>query len=133
MINSHKPGLPDYTGPTHGWFAYIHHDIQLEWSNNILEQVAEIVAQTPATEQAIRLACLTHIPHRHIPVACEMAWHACQTAGHTQEAYETARQAYETAAQASTVALAAMVKMLAPEAPWDGTQLIFEPRKVGPS
>ena len=95
-MNSDKPGLPDYTGPVRGWFAYIHHEMQLEWSDNIQERVAYIVMEKPANEQAIRLACLTHIPTAQVPVAYATARQAYATAG---QAYDTAWRAYDTAWQ----------------------------------
>ena len=153
-MNSDKPGLPDYTGPQQGWFAYIHHEQRLEWSDNIQERVAYIVMEKPAHEQAIRLACLTHIPTAQVPVAYATARQAYATAGQAQD---TARQAYATAGQAIDAAgqaygtawraydaagraintarqayaadIAALVSELVPDAPWNGHELVFPPEQ----
>ena len=114
-MNLAKPGLPDYTGPSQGWFAYIHHDRQLEWSDNILERVAYIVAKKPAHEQAIRMACLTHIPPEYVPAALNRA----------QRALNRAQQACTTARRAAAREVAALVRARVPDAPWDGAQLVF--------
>ena len=118
-MNSDKPGLPDYTGPQQGWFAYIHHEQRLEWSDNIQERVAYIVMEKPAHEQAIRLACLTHIPTAQVPVAYDTA----------RQAYATARQAQDTARQAYGADIEALVSELVPDAPWNGHALVFPPEQ----
>jgi hypothetical protein len=101
MRNLDKPGLPAYSGPTQGWFAYIHHEHQVEWSYDIRKRVAYILSNKPVHEQPIRLACLTHIPTERLPVAYQTAWQAYETA---EQTYQTAEQAYETAEQACQTA-----------------------------
>ena len=128
-MNSDKPGLPDYTGPQQGWFAYIHHEQRLEWSDNIQERVAYIVMEKPAHEQAIRLACLTHIPTAQVPVAYATARRAYATAWQAYCADIAAWRAYATAWQAYGADIAALVSELVPDAPWNGHALVFPPEQ----
>jgi hypothetical protein len=156
-MNSDKPGLPDYTGPSQGWFAYIHHEQQLEWSHQISERVSDVVANKPAHEQPIRLACLTHIPTARVPGTyhaarhtydtAQQAYHAAVRAYHdtgrtgrgaqayntARQVYDTARQAYYAAVQAYDTEIAALVAELVPDAPWNGHALVFPPEQKEPT
>jgi hypothetical protein len=111
-MNTTKPGQPDYTGPVRGWFCYIHHEIPLEWSEDIRERVQYIHTHKPATEHAMRFACLTAVPTERVPVPLHAA----------RAAYDAAWDAYEDE-------IHALVAELVPDAPWNGRELVF-PRMV---
>ena len=53
--NTLFPGRSNYTGPTRGWFAFLHHDKLFEWSHDIYERIGYVKRQKPKNEVAIRL------------------------------------------------------------------------------
>ena len=61
-MNDRFPGLPDYVGPTSGWFHAVHHSRNIiEWSDGINERVEYIRANKPPNEINIRLANLMYV------------------------------------------------------------------------
>ena len=93
-MNVTHPLLPDYAGPTEGWFTFLHHMEPVEYSSNVLERRDYVHTCKPAHEQRIRgLACQV-IPADHIPASLNTAWQALNTA---QQAFNTAGQAFDTA------------------------------------
>ena len=55
------------TDPRSGWFAFVHHDIPIEYSWDIDERIRVIQDEKPAHERATRLGCLTYLPEEVIP------------------------------------------------------------------
>src|SRR5437899_3360443 len=56
MSNERFPGLPDYSGPTKGWFTLLHHQgPHFEYSDDVTERIDYINANKPGNEIAIRL------------------------------------------------------------------------------
>lgn len=60
LENKLYPGRSNYTGPNRGFFGFAHHDLLLEWSDNIIERVGWIKCK-PRFEVSIRLHCLCYI------------------------------------------------------------------------
>ena len=84
--------------PRSGLFRFQHHDVPLEWSNNIDERLEDIARNKPAHEIAGRLAAIRRVPDALVPQtvceagrAAEEAWRACEEARWT---CEEARWAY---------------------------------------
>jgi hypothetical protein len=99
--NITHPLKPNYTGPTKGWFIFIHHDTILEYSGDILDRVAYVRTDKPAHEQAARTEALQFVNPKFITTQLDPARRAYATARH---AYDTAKQAYATAKQAYAAA-----------------------------
>lgn len=64
--NTQHPGQPNYLGPQEGWFLFIHHNIILEYSDDIQQRVEYILRVKPKHEQKTRLKALTHVPNRYV-------------------------------------------------------------------
>jgi hypothetical protein len=53
--NTLFPGRYNYTGPTKGWFAFLHHEQLCEESHDVNERLDYVKRQKPKNEVAIRL------------------------------------------------------------------------------
>lgn len=53
--NTLFPGRPNYTGPTQGWFGFLHHEQLYEWSDDVNERIEHVRREKPKNEWAIRL------------------------------------------------------------------------------
>ena len=56
------PGRPNYSGPTKGFFALLHHEQLCETSHDVMERVAYVKEHKPAHEVAIRLWNMIVLP-----------------------------------------------------------------------
>ena len=135
--NLNHPGRAAYTGPDCGWAGYVHHDQQIEYCWSFQERIKVIIHEKPAHEQVIRLECLTYLGDL-LPVEAqamalvdktwEQALNRLQTGQDQQQANKAWRQAEETrrrVEQEARPALLAYLIVLTPDAPWDGSRLVF--------
>ena len=53
--NTLFPGRPNYTGPTKGWFGFLHHEQLCEQSHDVNERIRYVKREKPKNEVAIRL------------------------------------------------------------------------------
>ena len=53
--NTLFPGRPYYTGPTKGWFGFLHHELLWEQSHNVNDRIHYVMREKPENEVAIRL------------------------------------------------------------------------------
>ena len=53
--NTLFPGRYNYTGPTKGWFAFLHHEQLCEESHDVNERLDYVKREKPKNEVAIRL------------------------------------------------------------------------------
>ena len=53
--NTLFPGRYNYTGPTKGWFGFLHHEQLYEESHNVNERLDYVKREKPKNEVAIRL------------------------------------------------------------------------------
>jgi len=65
--NTLFPGLPNYTGPTVGFFALLHHSDLFEWSHDVNERVSYVKDNKGWSEIPIRLAHMAHLPELDVP------------------------------------------------------------------
>ena len=111
-MNLTHPLLPDYTGPTEGWFTFLHHKQPVEYSANVIERRDYVLAHKPSSEQRIRGLACQFLSVEHIPAYLDTAWQALDTARQALDtawqAYATAWQAYDTARQALDTARQAL-------------------------
>jgi len=54
-MNTLFPGRADYTGPTAGLFGFLHHEIIMEFSHDVMQRVRYIKRNKPTKEIKIRL------------------------------------------------------------------------------
>jgi len=92
MKNTIYPLKPNYTGPTKGWFAWLHHDTVLEWSDNVIERTDYVFKNKPKHEMKARTEHMIVIPDEFIPKSLVRAREAWEKAW---EARENAQEAWE--------------------------------------
>ena len=80
--------------PRSGLFRFQHHDVPLEWSNNVDERLEDIARNKPAHEIAGRLAAIRRVPDALVPQTVCEAGRAFKEA---QRVYDEAGRAYEEA------------------------------------
>ncbi len=108
------------------FYWHVHHDVLVEWSDNIQERIDYIEANKPANEQATRLQLLRPVVG-HLPAEIIEAMEAYDKAG---EAYNKAGKACDEAWEAHDKEINALHAIECPNCPWDG-KTIFRgiPRK----
>ncbi len=67
MKNLLYPLKPNYKGKTKGWFAWLHHDTILEYSENVLERTEYVFACKPKNEIKERTEHMIYIPDNLLP------------------------------------------------------------------
>ena len=143
MSNTLFPGRPNYTGPTKGHFAFVHHGVLFEHSHNIAERITYINAYKPLNERATRLEHLMYLDPAQIDLAaCEEArgkaltaygeaWRvhdkAWMSLGEAWRVYDKAQTAYGKARTAIAPSVLKYVNQHFPDHKWDGSTLIFPP------
>ena len=60
--NTDRPGLPNYTGPTKGYFTCVHHEVLFEYSHDINERLAYVDSEKPKHEVATRRHNMLYLP-----------------------------------------------------------------------
>jgi len=108
-LNTLYPGLPNYRGPTKGWYTLLHHSEKvIEWSDNVMERIDYIVNNKETHEVQIRLSHIVYLDPKKFT-------------------YENIDHSYiRKNIQELTNYLHAHVK----KCKWDGVTLMF-PKKVG--
>ena len=136
------------TDPRSGFFAFVHHDIPLEYSWDIDERIRVIETRKPPNERATRLRCLTYAPDFKVPAGLHWARRAYDEAGRahneaqrvyneTWRAHDEARRVYNEAERAYNEARRVyneagyapdcleLALNLVPDAPWANGTLVF--------
>ena len=60
--NTLFPGRPNYTGPTKGYFAFLHHTVLFEKSHDVMERVDYVQRKKAANEVETRLHNMIYLP-----------------------------------------------------------------------
>jgi hypothetical protein len=137
--NTTHPGLPNYTGPTEGWAAWVHHDVHVEYCYSFAERIKAIKKTKLQHEQAVRLAALTVIPETCVPAQYVQAWQAWQALVQARRAWDQTWDAYEQAWQGCVQAqwacrpqLLALVAQYVDQSLWNDKGLVFPESKEQP-
>ena len=120
--NTLFPGRYNYTGPTKGWFGFLHHEQLCEESHNVNERIYYVKRAKPKNEVAIRLHNMIYLG------GCEaVAKRAALNADYAD--YEAKRAALNADDKAKRAALDAKIldyiKMNIPDCAWNGKTLVF--------
>jgi hypothetical protein len=111
-INHLFPGLPDYTGPTVGFFSLLHHQGPLvEWSDNVMERIRYIDREKPLRERDIRKAHIVYLDPKKIPAVAK------------RDSLYADHQAQRDSLYADIIA---HIKPLIADFRWNGKELVFE-------
>ena len=113
-LNTDRPGLPNYTGPTKGYFTCVHHEVLFEYSHDINERLAYVDREKPKHEVATRRYNMLYLPF------VDAAWFA------DYEAKRAPLVADYRAKRAALVApiLAYLLEKI-PDHNWNGRTLVF--------
>ena len=142
-------GRPNYTGPTIGWFAALHHSILVEWSYNVMERVGYVSHEKPKHERATRLWNMMYIGEHgaaydeaSLPARAAYAeairpakasyYEAMRTAEAAyDEAMRTAMAAYHEKMRTAQVPVLSYIRQHIPDFPWDEAEgvMIFPEAK----
>ena len=139
--NTLFPGRYNYTGPTKGWFGFLHHEQLYEESHNVNERLDYVKREKPKNEVAIRLHNMIYLG------GCEaMAKRALLYADYKAKLdllyadyeakraplyadYEAKRNTlyadYEAKRAPLDAEILAYIKENIPDCAWNGTTLVF--------
>ena len=126
MPNTEWPGLPNYAGPTKGWFTLLHHEgPHFEFSHNVLERIDYIDMRKPEHEREIRLR---HIRFVSVDTPQALAEYKRVQAPAWAEYKRVQGQAlaeYERVRGQAWAALDAEINRIIPDCRWNGRALVF--------
>ena len=128
--NTLFPGRYNYTGPTKGWFAFLHHEQLCEESHDVNERLDYVKREKPKNEVAIRLHNMIYLGGCEA-IAKRAALYADYKAKHAPlyadyEAKLAALDADYVAKRAALYAeILAYIKSNIPDCAWTGKTLVF--------
>ena len=116
-----------------GYYWHVHHDVLIEYSDNISERMEYIKKNKPPEEINIRLKLLKKVKGV-LPKACQDAYKARWEADKAWqeadkacwEAYKACQEAYKACQEAYKAwqdEIEALHKLECPNCPWDGTTI----------
>ena len=139
--NTLFPGRYNYTGPTKGWFAFLHHEQLCEESHDVNERLDYVKREKPKNEVAIRLHNMIYLGGCEAiakRAALDADYEAkCAPLDADYEAkraplyadYEAKRAAlyadYEAKCAALDAQIIAYIRVHIPDCAWDGKTLVF--------
>ena len=102
----------NYKGKKKGWFAWIHHDTVLEWSDDIMERVEYVRENKPTDELKTRREHMIVAPDSIIPKYVKEAYRKWEKAYYKrEEAYRKQEEAYRKWEEADRKYLLALKKI----------------------
>ena len=117
--NTLFPGRYNYTGPTRGWFGFVHHGKLCEQSHDINERIAYVKRAKPKNEVASRLHNMIYLG------GCE----AIAKLAPLYADYEAKRAPLDADYKAKLAPLdadiLAYIKLNIPDCAWNGKTLVF--------
>ena len=128
--NTLFPGRYNYTGPTKGWFGFLHHEQLCEESHDVNERIGYVKRQKPKNEVAIRLHNMIYLGGceamaKLAPLYADY-WAACAPLYADYEAKRAQLYADYWAKRAPLDAdILAYIKLNIPDCAWNGKTLIF--------
>jgi len=119
------PGRPNYTGPTKGYFALLHHDQLFEHSHDVMERVAYVKREKDRNEIPTRLHNMIYLPF--MTDALYADYKAKRDALYAD--YEAKRDALDADYKAKRAPLdadiLAFIRTHIPDCAWNGRELVF--------
>lgn len=106
--NTLFPGRHNYSGPTQGWFGFLHHAQLCEKSHDVNERIAYVKREKPKNEVATRLHNMIYLG------GCE----AVAKLAPLDADYEAKRDALD-------ADILAYIKINIPDCAWNGKTLVF--------
>ena len=117
--NTLFPGRPNYTGPTKGWFGFLHHEQLCEQSHDVNERIHYVKREKPKNEVAIRLHNMIYLG------GCEaMAKLDALYAAYLAK-LDALYATYTVKRDALDAEILAYIKSNIPDCAWNGKTLVF--------
>ena len=117
--NTLFPGRPNYTGPTKGWFGFLHHEQLCEQSHDVNERIHYVKREKPKNEVAIRLHNMIYLGGCEATAKID-ALYAAYLAK-LDALYAT----YTVKRDALDAEILAYIKSNIPDCAWNGKKLVF--------
>lgn len=117
--NTLFPGRPNYTGPTKGWFGFLHHEQLCEQSHDVNKRIHYVKREKPKNEVAIRLHNMIYLGGCEAMAKLD-ALYAAYLAKH-DALYAT----YTVKRDALDAEILAYIKSNIPDCAWNGKKLVF--------
>ena len=128
--NTLFPGRYNYTGPTKGWFGFLHHDQLCEESHDVNKRIDYVKREKPKNEVAIRLHNMIYLGGCEATAKLaplDAAYEANLAALYA--AYKAKRAPLDADYEANLAALyaeiLAYIKPNIPDCAWNGKTLVF--------
>ena len=130
IANTLFPGRRNYTGPTKGWFGFLHQDELCEESHNVNERINYVKREKPKNEVAIRLHNMIYLGECEAMVKCAPLDADYEARRAPLDADYKARRAplyadYEAKRAPLDAEILAYIKSNIPDCAWNGKTLVF--------
>ena len=128
--NTLFPGRDNYTGPTKGWFAFLHHEQLCEESHDVNERLDYVKREKPKNEVVIRLHNMIYLGGCEVIIKRALldADHKAKSALLDAD-YEVKRALlcadYAAKRAPLDAEILAYIKSNIPDCAWDGETLVF--------
>ena len=117
--NTLFPGRPNYTGPTKGWFGFLHHEQLCEQSHDVNERIHYVKREKPKNEVAIRLHNMIYLG------GCEVTTKFDTLYADYKIKRDALYAAYTVKRDALDAEILAYIKSNIPDCAWNGKTLVF--------
>ena len=139
--NTLFPGRPNYTGPTKGWFGFLHHEQLCEQSHDVNKRIRYVKREKPKNEVAIRLHNMIYLggceattkfdtlyaDYKMAKLALYATYRAKRDALYTtyEAKHDALYAAYTVKRDALDAEILAYIKSNIPDCAWNGKTLVF--------
>ena len=117
--NTLFPGRPNYTGPTKGWFGFLHHEQLCEQSHDVNKRIHYVKREKPKNEVAIRLHNMIYLG------GCEATTKRDALYADYKIKHDALYAAYTVKRDALDAEILAYIKSNIPDCAWNGKTLVF--------
>ena len=117
--NTLFPGRYNYTGPTKGWFGFMHHEQLCEESHDVNKRIDYVKREKPKNEVAVRLHNMIYLG------GCEAIAKRDTLDADYEAKRDTLDADYEAKHAPLDADILAYIKLNIPDCAWNGKTLVF--------
>ena len=128
--NTLFPGRYNYTGPTKGWFGFLHHDQLCEESHDVNKRIDYVKRAKPKNEVAIRLHNMIYLggceaTAKRAPLDADYEAKLAPLYADFKAKLAPLDADYEAKRALLDAEILAYIKMNIPDCAWNGRTLVF--------
>ena len=128
--NTLFPGRFNYTGPTKGWFGFLHHRQLCEESHDVNERIGYVKLEKPKNEVAIRLHNMIYLGGcgaiaRLAPLNADYAAKHDALNADYKAKFDVLNADYKAKLAPLNAEILAYIKSNIPDCAWNGKTLVF--------